>query len=278
VPKDSGFLQLRRGVWEHVKDGRMSKTDALCFIYIVGQADTRSGVWNGSASSLSGELGMSPRTSRDVLERLSARGYLKRFPTPGKHSCYPILVHKFLITSGEHSGEHLNARDSTSKDYLKYFPREQRVEDYGEHGVEHSAAQKRIETKDTRKKQAATPPDVRFGPFLEFAKTSFEAKHKHPPTWDCFGKDASLLAAFLRRAAHVTLEVWQTHVLNFFDSTEAFTLKQGGSLAYFVSRFDTFASGPIFEKTSTGGAHGKPDINQAARTTLESHYGQGQPN
>jgi hypothetical protein len=257
VPKDSGFLQLRRGVWEHVKDGRMSKTDALCFIYIVGQADTRSGVWNGSASSLSGELGMSPRTSRDVLERLSARGYLKRFPTPGKHSCYPILVHKFLITSGEHSGEHLNARDSISKDSLRYFPREQRVEDYGEHGVEHSAAQKRIETKDTRKKQAATPPDARFGPFLEFAKTSFEAKHKRPPTWDCFGKDASLLAAFLRRAAYVTLDVWQIHVLNFFNSTEAFTLKQGGSLAYFVSRFDTFSSGPILEKQSVRGINGK---------------------
>jgi hypothetical protein len=270
VPKDSGFLQLRRGVWEHVKDGRMSKTDALCFIYIVGQADTRSGVWNGSASSLSGELGMSPRTSRDVLERLSARGYLKRFPTPGKHSCYPILVHKFLITSGEHSGEHLNARDSTSKDYLKYFPREQRVEDYGEHGVEHSAAQKRIETKDTRKKQAATPPDARFGPFLEFAKTSFEAKHKHPPTWDCFGKDGAALAGFLRRAPHVTVDVWQAHISSFFDSTEMFTLKQGGSLAYFISKFDAFERGPILAGPQKGGGNGKPTATDLARQNARS--------
>jgi hypothetical protein len=106
----------------------------------------------------------------------------------------------------------------------------------------------------------APPADPRFGPFLEFAKGSFEAKHKRPPTWDCFGKDGSALAAFLRRASHVTLEIWQAHIQNFFDSTEAFTVKQGGSLAYFISRFDTFASDPILEggtnenRKSTGSA------------------------
>ena len=107
--------------------------------------------------------------------------------------------------------------------------------------------------KERRKSAAAPPPDARYGPFLEFARKAFETKHKHPPTWDCFGKDGSALAAFLRRAPHVTLEVWQAHILNFFDSTEVFTAKQGGSLSYFVSKFDAFASGPILE----GGTHGK---------------------
>jgi len=101
--------------------------------------------------------------------------------------------------------------------------------------------------KEKRKSAAAPPADARYGPFLEFAKASFETKHKLPPTWDCFGKDGSLLARFLRRAPHVTLEVWQTHLMNFFNSTEPFTVKQGGSLAYFLSRFDTFSSGPILE-------------------------------
>jgi uncharacterized protein YdaU (DUF1376 family) len=107
--------------------------------------------------------------------------------------------------------------------------------------------------KEKRKSAAAPPADARYGPFLEFAKASFEVKHKHSPTWDCFGKDGSALAAFLRRAPHVTLEVWQAHTSNFFESTEAFTVKQGGSLSYFVSRFDSFLSGPILE----GGSNGK---------------------
>lgn len=97
-----------------------------------------------------------------------------------------------------------------------------------------------------KRKSAATPPaDARYGPFLELAKASFEGKYGHPPTWDCFGKDGAALAAFLRRAPHVTLEVWTAHLSAYFDSTEPFTVKQGGSLSYFVSKFDAFEHGPI---------------------------------
>jgi hypothetical protein len=49
--------------------------------------------------------------------------------------------------------------------------------------------------------------------------------------------------------------MWQVHVANFFGSTEVFTAKQGGSLAYFLGRFDTFSAGPILEKQSAGGAN-----------------------
>jgi hypothetical protein len=279
VSKENGFVPLRRGIWEHLRNGRMTPLETLAFIYICSQADTRTGIWKGSAGALVTELGFKPRTARDVIERMEHGDYIRRFATPGQHLCYPILVHKFAISQGEHDGEQLDALSSSKSGdciELRYFAREHN----GKLDGKLNASQRIQENRDKRKKQAATPPaDARFGPFLEFAKGSFEAKHKHPPTWDCFGKDASLLAAFLRRAAHVTLGVWQIHVLNFFNSTEAFTLKQGGSLAYFISRFDTFASGPILEKSSTGGTHhGKPDINQAARTTLESHCGQGQPN
>src|SRR6267142_1558113 len=105
VSKLNGFLQLRRGVWEHVRDGRMSVTVALAFIYICCEADTRTGIWKGSAKSLSGELGIPERTARDVLEKMEHGDYIRRFAVPGRHSCYPILVHKFEITQGEHDGE-----------------------------------------------------------------------------------------------------------------------------------------------------------------------------
>jgi hypothetical protein len=122
------------------------------------------------------------------------------------------------------------------------------------HGEVH-ASQRRSEKREERRKPAARPPaDTRFGPFLEFAKTSFEAKHGNPPTWDCFGKDGAALAAFLRRAPHVTLEAWTAHLNAYFDSTEQFTLKQGGSLSYFVSRFDTFSNGPILQQGGSNGS------------------------
>ena len=269
MSKENGFAPIRRGLWEHVRNGRMSHTEALAFVYICSQADTRTGIWNGSASALTGELGIPARTARDVLERMEHGDYIRRFAVPGRKVCYPILVHKFPLTQGEHNGEQLDALSSLQTDgcmELRYFS----CEHNGEHDGEHNAAQRRSENRDKRKKQAAKPPaDSRYGPFLEFARASFETRNGHPPTWDCFGKDGTALAAFLRRAPHVTLDVWQTHISNFFDSTEPFTLKQGGSLSYFVSRFDTFASGPI-QAAQKGNGNGKLSGDALTRANLKA--------
>lgn len=151
MPKFSGFLQLRRGIFEHLRDGRLTHMEALALIYILTQADTRTGVWSGSAGALAGELGLRPRTARDLLERLSGGGYLKRFPVAGRHSCYPILIHKYQISTGEHNGEQLNAIASASKSDLRFFPREHDGEQHDEHG----ASQKKLDTGNRRQKPRA---------------------------------------------------------------------------------------------------------------------------
>jgi len=153
VSRDTGFLQLRRGIWEHIRDGRLSLSDSAVYIYIASQADTRTGVWTGSAGALAGELSISPRLARRFIERLTKGDYIRRFPVPGRHVCYPILVHKFLLTDGEHRGEQLNAIASTSPDDLRYSPSEQR----GEHMGEHVSSQKRLENGDKRKELKQTP-------------------------------------------------------------------------------------------------------------------------
>jgi hypothetical protein len=139
----------------------MSHLEALAFVYICSQADTRTGIWKGSAKSLSGELGLRERTARDLLEKMEHGDYIRRFAVPGLHSCYPILVHKFPVTQGEHSGEQLNALESKSPAELSYVPREQD----GERGVEHSAAQRRKENREERqekKKEAQAAPSLSF--------------------------------------------------------------------------------------------------------------------
>lgn len=259
MAKQNGFLQLRRGIFEHVREGRMSHMDALIFIYIMAQADTRTGVWKGSAGALAGELGVSPRTARGVMERLSQRGYIRRFPVPGKHSCYPILIHKFLITDGEHRGEHLNARDSIDYAALRYLTSEERVEDYGEHSVGHSAAQKRIETIEARNKNTppaklCSPPlDSRFEAFFGFAYRAYETKNGQGPTWG--GKDRENLRHFLKEQSRITLPEWNRRFTNYLASNEAFIQKQGHALGYFTSHFDAFRDGPILEKGGINGAY-----------------------
>lgn len=154
MSRGTGFFPLRRGLWEHLRDGRLNHLEALAFIYICTQADTRTGVWIGSAGALAGELNLKPRTARDLIENLTTKTYLTRFPVPGRHVCYPILVHKFLITNGEHSGEQLNAIDSASPTDLVHFPREQTVEPDDEQSVQQNvkrgASQRRSKTRELK--------------------------------------------------------------------------------------------------------------------------------
>jgi hypothetical protein len=268
VSKSNGFLQLRRGLWEHVRDGRMSITEALTFIYICSEADTRTGIWKGSAKSLSGELGIPERTARDVLEKMEHGDYIRRFAVPGRHACYPILVHKFLITDGEHDGEHLNAIESTNPVDLRYFPPGQNVEEDGEHGVERGAAQKRIENRERRTEkeprcQKAAPGDPRFQPFFAFAFESFAVKHKRNPLWQ--GKDFSSLKRLLKGQSAELLPLERLTALwrSFLDSTDAFIVKQGDSLAYFCSNIDKFSDGPMLAAPGKG-TNGKPTATDLA--------------
>lgn len=272
MSRSNGFLPLRRGLWEHVRDGRMSVTEGLAFVYICSQADTRSGIWKGCARSLSGELGIPGRTARDVLEKMEHGDYIRRFSVPGRHSCYPILIHKFAISQGEHDGEHLNALESKSPVDLAYFSREQGVE----RGVEHGAAQRIIDNRDKRRKQrqdpaASRPADPRYQPFFDFAYRFYERKHGQRPNWN--GKDHKNLTALLGKNQTLTLAELEQRWNHYSASTERFTANQGDSLAHFCSRFDSFIDGPILAPPSGAKGGGRADA-----ITARNIAGNGLPN
>jgi hypothetical protein len=251
--------------------------DALCFIYVACQADTRTGVWTGSAGALAGELAMSPRTARDVLEKMSNMGYIKRFTLPGKHACYPILVHKFLVTDGEHKGQQLNAIGSASPSNLQYFPREQEGELSGQHRVEHGASQKKIEKGESENKEtirknlaanAPPPGGAQYRPVLACLWKDFEQKKGQPPSWSA--KDFASLSNFLKNHKHSPEEII-LRFKNYVASTEEFVVRQGCSLSFFFSRFDSFISGPILERRINSNAESrKPTLGDNMRASLEA--------
>jgi hypothetical protein len=150
----AGYLQLRRAVFEHVRDGRLSHMEALAYIYMASQADTRTGVWYGSSGALAGELCCSERQARSLLESLSIKTYIKRFPVPGRHCCYPILINKYQVTDGEHKGERLNANTSESWNLLAFEKisdsRDHNVKQSVDHTVELTASQRKTENRQER--------------------------------------------------------------------------------------------------------------------------------
>lgn len=244
MPNFSGYLPLRRAIFEHVRDGRLTKFQALGYIYIASQADSRTGVWRGSAGALAGELCCSQRSARHLLESLSEDGYLRRFPTPGRHFCYPILVNKYLVNGGEHAGMRLNALATKSCRQLVY----EKNGEFGEHRGEHSAPQREIRRKKKEKAKPraakpAAPADPRFQHFIELARRSFELKHGQKPNWT--SKDFHGLTCLLKRNPNLAIPELERRWENYILSTDDFFSKSGDSLCFFCSRFDSFIAGPV---------------------------------
>lgn len=102
---------------------------------------------------------------------------------------------------------------------------------------------------------------------MKFAHGAFEAKYGSKPSWQ--GKDWKALKGLLASNPSLGLEELQARWQNYLSSTEAFTVKQGGSLSYFCAHADSFIKGPIFEKGKTNG-NTKPTVGDAMRTTLDA--------
>jgi hypothetical protein len=156
--RDSGFAKVRRGIQEHLQDGRIGPMEFLVFTLLILNADPATGVWQGSAGLMAAWYSMSPRTCRDSLEKLEQKGYIRRFQTPGKHASYPILIHRYECTDGAAKGTSLNALDSESYRELKY----DRCRDGAGAGAGESAgasAGKYLEKKRSREKNKDLPQD-----------------------------------------------------------------------------------------------------------------------
>jgi hypothetical protein len=223
-------------------------------------ADKATGVWWGSAKALAAICGagdVTDRQARHLLESLEKKGYVRRFPKRRGHGNYPVLVNKFEVTFGAYRGMRLNAEKTTDWRSPVY-------ESCLEHGAERAPFRKGEERQTKRKKPAAktTPPaDPRFQPFVDFAFKSFEGKHGAKPCWR--GKDFEQLRLLLKSNSSLEAEELERRWKNYLGSTEPFTSKQGDSLAYFASRCDSFADGPILK--AAGGANGNGRLSAEER-------------
>jgi len=260
----------------------MSATQTLAFIYICSEADSRTGIWNGSAGALSGELGISQRTARDVLERMEYGGYIRRFTVPGRRACYPILVHKFYLTDGEHNGELLDALSSTDANTLQYLSpenREHRVGRNGKHHGEHGAAQKRKRIEKEKEKEenpAANPtprPISHHKSIFDSCYEAYQARFGNAPTWG--GKEAKFLQRFLREHPSISHEEVSRRYEHLLASTDSYHAQKHGSLLHLLSNFDAFADGPIV-RIQKGDSNGRAKSGFDPVATAEA-FGFGKP-
>jgi hypothetical protein len=135
----NGYVPKRRGIIEHLRDGRMTLQMYAAHDVLVLLAEKSTGIWIGSAKAFASNCGagdISERQARHILERLESARYIKRFPVRRSHRNYPILIDKFQITFGAYSGKRLNAAATMDSRHPVYEP----CLEYGvEHGAEHGA-------------------------------------------------------------------------------------------------------------------------------------------
>ena len=163
----AGYIPLRRGILEHVQKGFLNKTDFSIYCLLLLLADHHAGIWWGSGKAL-GLYNFPRSTAQKSLQRLESKGYIKRFPIPGVHSNYQILINKYAITDGQHKGLLLDAKQTTSTNRIVYVKQHM-----GEHLVEHVGEhvgpiqEGRIEKKEKRKNIAQASPSLWFDKFWE---------------------------------------------------------------------------------------------------------------
>ncbi len=116
----SGYVRLRRGVLDHLHEGRMSFSEYGIYTILVQLANSRSGCAFSNAKSLEALIGRGLKQQRiqDILFELHLKGYIRPFGQRHVGSgSYPILIHRYQITSGEKKDWFVDAFNT--KDYRK---------------------------------------------------------------------------------------------------------------------------------------------------------------
>jgi len=164
---NEGFIQVRRGLFDHLRDGRLTLLEAGAFCAILLLADKATGIWIGSARALAAICGagdLSDRQARHLLESLSDKGYIRRFPKRRSHANYPILVNRYLVTFGAYSGMLLNASETTDWRKPVYESRQEQGAEQGlEDGAEQGAERAPLQEVRSEKGKTTTPRAPKTG-------------------------------------------------------------------------------------------------------------------
>jgi ribosomal protein S8 len=109
----SGYVQIRRGILEHLRLGLISPTDKGFYETFIEMADPRTGILNSNAAELAFLCCSNRKTVQKFLCRLERKGYIKRFSTPRSHGKYAILINRYRCTLSPHKNMELNADKTT---------------------------------------------------------------------------------------------------------------------------------------------------------------------
>jgi hypothetical protein len=122
VPKlrDSGFIRLRSGIFQHIREGLMTGTDFIVYCTLLNYADYSTGIVETTAASLAAtwahlnDAKDKKESVQNSLQRLRKNGYIIYPKGSGIRGPYPVLIDKYEPTVGALIGWSLNLSKSNS--------------------------------------------------------------------------------------------------------------------------------------------------------------------
>jgi hypothetical protein len=121
---NKGFIQIRRGLEEHLVSGQIGVAEAGVYLVMHLQANFKTGIWVGSAPRLlaTAPRGENLRDMQRAIERLAEIGFIRVFHEHGRRGNYHVLIHKYEPQCGALKGRRLNAAASSSWQQPTYEP------------------------------------------------------------------------------------------------------------------------------------------------------------
>ena len=194
---NGNFVQLRRGILQHVETGRLSAREFAAYVFIVLFADSSTGAWWGNSVALAAKFGsgdVSELAAQKTLRSLGEKGYIKSLRQPGSRASYPIIVNRYKITAGKLAGELVDAENTTDWRKPAVFPVSEEV---GETVTPYSRSQEVNTPRPQDVRTPVAPAAVQTGQTEDAIKLArfmfydfFEYEHDHEPTLNGFIKFA----------------------------------------------------------------------------------------
>ena len=100
-----GWVQLRRGILDHLHEGKLSILEFLVLIVLIMLADKETGRGTINAPTLRYFIPeLSYHAAKRVLLSLEIKRYIYRQITPFSKIVYPFWVNRYLLSAGLHKG------------------------------------------------------------------------------------------------------------------------------------------------------------------------------
>lgn len=121
----AGFSPIRRGLIEHIREGKFCPSDLGIYTFLQLTADWSTGVCYTCAAGIASQFGDPglKELIQKALRRLRDNGYINYQWGHGQRGSYPILLNKYEPTVGELCGKRLNAFAGNSLERPVYEPK-----------------------------------------------------------------------------------------------------------------------------------------------------------